>query len=1726
MFEKLKKRVVVAATLLLTFCGLQLQAGVAKVGDTEYATLKEAFSKVPSGGTVQLIADVTEGVSVQKSLVLDLNGHTLTGASAKYQGATYEAVMVLTGPEVTITDSSEAGTGKIVASDTGTSLFYLVGHGATLNIAGGEIVNVAQSMVTISPYLIYDDPDAEELVPLYFDLGLNLSVTGGTVDTLRIVNVDEGLLAAGAYTLSVTGGTFGADPSEYLMEDYRADKQPNNYYLVQAKKYIAKIGDTKYETLKDAVEAATDEQTITMIADSSTSLEKQDGIQIPANKFTTGLTIDLGNHTYTCNGSPVGSGSTKNQAFQLLAGNKITFQNGTLNVATDVATDFRFVIQNYSDLTLDNVTVDGTNLKMDGKIHYTVSNNNGTTEIKNGSEIIASKTGDTNFAFDVCRYSTYPSVSVTVNGATINGNVEVSASNNDAASATLSIQNATFGEGATLVIDDSAAGATVTKAAGVTVALDSAHPQWSWNEAGTALTKNVFMIDTAAYATLEAAVAAADAGKTIKIYEAGTYTLPGLPKNITIEGAVAGVVFNCEGSGSIGTIPNGSTIKNVTFEFGTRNYHGWQHAGSMTFENCTLNGLFFSYGGMTFNGCTFNAPGSEYSMWAYAGDLTYNDCVFNFAGKCINVYNEDNTPTPWNVAFNRCKFNSTVKNKAAVNVKAMCGTKELDFNVSLTDCTTDTPDMLPTDKRLGNGLVMVDDGDSEAVTVTVDNVAVYEPLKADSEDGFYHINNLAELNRFRAMVNGEQPFVNKRTFAGKTVKLMDNIDLAPVKNEVANNAANEQESWTPIGEFKGTFDGNGKTIQNLYCVDEGMTKANVGFFGKINGGATVKNLTIENVTLKGMACVGAIAGGSDSAGSTITGCKVLGRINLSSHKRVGGIIGAYYTNISDCQVLGAAGETNVIESIPLNGGDGHTAGGIIGFPGEGQYRITNCTVQNVNISGTERVGGIAGHAYGTVITGCTVDNVKVTKTACAAFDSWQSIGMIAGGDNKSGKNSRIIDCQVLNSVGGSVTAIIGRDGSSGTPPAAADKAMVGTGVVFTENDAQVVSGTFTQFPDNGALVATGSLKYPQGDNVIVAQALQETEGVFQIADLEDLIIFREMVNGGNTFAGKTVKLMNSITFAGDAWDSGIGNGTVKFAGTFDGNGKAITGLKITANQNYVGLFGGVWDAKISNLTLEAPIISNTGTDYTGAIVGAGYANITGCTVTGGSVTGVEQVGGIIGYLSCGSVKNCEVNGVAVKATDSRAGGIVGKANIDSQYEIVGNTVSGGSVVSGDSFVGALVGQIMASANNLWQITDNKILTVPTTANGETVFSPIGQFRDDGSYQANSLTAGHIARNYWEPTATLYVDIYNPAKSAEFLHVPNFIMVAQIGTDKYNTLQEAIAAAEGNLSQIEVLVTGVDVPAGYKITDLADERHGLDWDYTIFNGQGTGTEQDPFQIPSLATLKAFRDLVNYGCTFNGKFVQVTAEQIDLMDANPWTPIGDKEQGKYFKGTFDGNGVKILNMNITSDVYVGEYTAFFSAVGDKDGAANSVTIKNLTVQGTAAGANVAGVVARVDGATVENVTNKVVVTGTKKAGGVACLAQFGATFNSCVNDGEVTTNGSGNNRPAGGIVAIGNAPLTFTDCVNNGAVTLTDATSSYAAGMLGYEQALTGSDTFVRCVNKGAITSPTSDGISAGLVAKFSMSSHVSKTQLFVEDCANYGTLTGKENYSVASISTLR
>lgn len=227
---------------------------------------------------------------------------------------------------------------------------------------------------------------------------------------------------------------------------------------------VAQVGDTTYETLRAAVAAVPENGTITLLKDATgsgigtykdTGTDKDGNTKITSKSFT----IDFNDHTYSLNTPAVGSTGYETQGFHFewtgSAENipNITLKNGTLDVASEHDSNLKLLIQNYCNLTLDNMTVDGSNLENGwGTYTYITSNCCGTTLIKDTK--IFGGDAQKNVAFDVdgCRsaYANTP-VKITVEGdSEILGQIEVNDSDGKSAN-TLTVKGGSFTDVATAV---------------------------------------------------------------------------------------------------------------------------------------------------------------------------------------------------------------------------------------------------------------------------------------------------------------------------------------------------------------------------------------------------------------------------------------------------------------------------------------------------------------------------------------------------------------------------------------------------------------------------------------------------------------------------------------------------------------------------------------------------------------------------------------------------------------------------------------------------------------------------------------------------------------------------------------------------------------------------------------------------------------------------------------------------------------------------------------------------------------------------------------------------------------------------------------------------------------------------------------------------------------------------------------------------------------------------
>ena len=201
-----------------------------------------------------------------------------------------------------------------------------------------------------------------------------------------------------------------------------------------------------------------------------------------------------------------------------------------------------------------------------------------------------------------------------------------------------------------------------------------------------------------------------------------------------------------------------------------------------------------------------------------------------------------------------------------------------------------------------------------------------------------------------------------------------------------------------------------------------------------------------------------------------------------------------------------------------------------------------------------------------------------------------------------------------------------------------------------------------------------------GVTAIAVPGLNGTNGseIVEISTVEQLKEFRDAVNSGTSYAGKTVKLTKDLDLQGEDWFP-IGYNTMAsypgtaFKGDFDGCNHTISNVKVNSSMpEYAtaGFFGSIEEGSIKNLTLKN--VDVTSTHWAGGIVAytSNKPTIENCKVIGGTITSTtepdgnsykngDKAGGIMGYATAGSkIDNCWVENVTITAYRD-LGGIVG-----------------------------------------------------------------------------------------------------------------------------------------------------------------------------------------------------------------------------------------------------------------------------------------------------------------------------------------------------------------------------------------------------------------------------------------------------------------------------------
>ena len=355
------------------------------------------------------------------------------------------------------------------------------------------------------------------------------------------------------------------------------------------------------------------------------------------------------------------------------------------------------------------------------------------------------------------------------------------------------------------------------------------------------------------------------------------------------------------------------------------------------------------------------------------------------------------------------------------------------------------------------------------------------PSKPSSGNGSvenpYKISTAAELAWFRDQVNSGNNSIS--------AELTENIDLVEFCHAKDGTKYTEELSWAPIGNsdnmYQGTFDGNGKTISNLYI--NATPRDYAGFFGSADNGS-IKNITFDNAKVTSIAqLTGILIGQANN--SFIENIKSSESCSVDGNKTVGGIAGSVLGNIIKCENHARANGANGAyyvggivgrydgydKSITscANYGDvtstGNCVGGMVGYFGSG-------TIQNSanygNVTGTDNVGNLIGFA-----DECNLNNVLGTGNVTATYVD--CVGLLVGNI----KNSSSTASGILAYNGSAKLTINGTEQTDGAVKAVGQGSLTSSEKIMAFSAEQLKSGLVTFILQENV---SGSAKWGQNLN--------------------------------------------------------------------------------------------------------------------------------------------------------------------------------------------------------------------------------------------------------------------------------------------------------------------------------------------------------------------------------------------------------------------------------------------------------------------------------------------------------------------------------------------------------------------------------------------------------------------------------------------------------------------
>ena len=473
---------------------------------------------------------------------------------------------------------------------------------------------------------------------------------------------------------------------------------------------------------------------------------------------------------------------------------------------------------------------------------------------------------------------------------------------------------------------------------------------------------------------------------------------------------------------------------------------------------------------------------------------------------------------------------------------------------------------------------------------------------------------------------------------------------------------------------------------------------------QMSGQAVIRSCTAEGTSFN---CGGGVYvdGSFEMSGEAIIeGCQA-----ISEYAYGGGV----FVNSSRSFVMSEKAKIEGCQAIstpssPSKGGGVHLANNTK-FTLSGSAVIQNCKADNSDGSGKAYGGGVSAANVREITL---ADSARIADCIAANGSGLYITGsqMYPADYGKLLANGGSVEGDVVLGEADNPCTVIGSGGTvfngkvTVTPGSTIEKG--------TFNGEVINNGTITGGVFNSTVSGSGTIKGGTFNTPMTGSGTESDP--YQISTAAQLKRFRDIVNGtgGQTQnRGAYAVLTANIDLNNEPWTP-IGNYTegnqIYYEGTFDGGGHTISGLNVTGEFVYAGLFGTVKDGTIKSLTVAGKVSPSNSQCIVGGIVGyASNAVIKNCS-NHCSVTGrnTSIIGGIAGFNSSGAIIDCYNVGTISGINYAEAiGGIVG-----SNSGTISNCYNVGTV-SNDTSVGEIAGHNNGTVENCYYLAGTNLNAV-------------------------------------------------------------------------------------------------------------------------------------------------------------------------------------------------------------------------------------------------------------------------------------------------------------------------------------------------------------------------------------------------------------------------------